>query len=74
VRYIIVVIEHVKLYFPTASDTSKPFLELHVGADAVSKIFFDKENPNTLVVLTEEGIATYTGFLVVCIKGYKAKE
>jgi len=67
-------IEHAKIFFPSATVDAKPFIELHAGADGVKKIFFDKEDKNTLVVLAEEGIATYTGFLVVCIKAYATKE
>lgn len=66
-------IEHVKLYFPNSagvSGISQPFLELHAGSDEVKKIFFDQEDKNTLVVTTESGIATYTGFVVVCLKAY----
>jgi len=67
-------IEHAKIFFPHATDKTVPFLELHAGTDGVKKIFFDREDKNTLVVTTEEGIATYTGFLVVCIKAYAANK
>lgn len=67
-------IEHVKIFFPNAADFSKPAYELHAGADEVKKIFFDKEDKNTLVVTTDTGIVTYTGFLVICIKAYKAEK
>jgi len=64
-------IQHVKVYFP---GDGKLLIELHVGTLGVNKMFFDKENPETLVCLNEEGIVTYTGFLFVCLKDYKPKE
>lgn len=62
-------IEHIKIFFSDGT----PFLngEYHVGTDRVKKIFFDKENLSTLVVLTEDNIVTYHGFLYVAAKAYK---
>jgi len=64
-------IEHIKIYWPFCVEVDKPLLELHTGAEGVSKMFFDEKDPRTLVVLTDAGIVTYSGFLFVCIKAYK---
>lgn len=59
----------VKLFFPIGEHHA----DLVVGTKGVQKIFFDKENPLRLVVLTEDNIVTYTGFVVIEQKDYKEK-
>jgi len=59
----------VKLFFPDG----KHHADLVVGTKGVKKIFFDQEYPLRLVVLTEDNIVTYTGFVVIEQKDYKEK-
>jgi len=61
-------IEHVKVFYP---GDGKALVELHVGIDGVKKLFFDEQDKSSLVVLTEDNIVTYHGFLFVCGKAYK---
>jgi len=63
-------IEAVKGYFPNGSLPG----DVVVGSGGVKQAFFDRENPNTLVVLLEDNIAQYTGFVYVVMKSYKKEE
>jgi len=46
-------------------------IEVTVGKGGVKKIFTDKENSNSVVILHTDGITTYTGFSFICEKSYK---
>jgi len=63
-------IEHIATFLPDG----KPYKEYHVGEDGVKKIFFDREDKETLVITTEENIVTLRGFLYVALKAYKVQE
>lgn len=62
-------IEHVKIFLV---DGKKE--ELTVGSNGVKKIFFDRENPDVLVVLTDDNIIEYRGLSYVALKSYKKGE
>jgi len=70
--YTLIMIEHVKIFFQNGEPFPKG--ELQVGENGVQKMFFDKQDLSSLVVLTEDGIVSYHGFLYVCLKAYKEKE
>jgi len=63
-------INSVKLYLPNGDAAG----EFEVGEDKINKIFFDKENASTLIILTETGIREYHGFIYVALKSYKEKD
>jgi len=44
------------------------------GVDGVSNIFASKEEPSTLVVLSKEGITSYTGFPFLLERDYASKK
>jgi len=62
-------IEHIKIFLPNGDLLG----EHHVGKEGVTKAFFDKEDLSSLVVLQEENILRYHGFLYVTLSAYKEK-
>jgi len=62
-------IEHVKIYDPSG----KLVHELTVGVGGVKQAFFDQKDFDTLVILMQDNIVTYRGFLYICLKAYKEK-
>lgn len=65
-------IEHVKIFFSAGEPFPKG--ELQVGVDGIKKMFFDKDDLSSLIVLTDDGIVSYHGFIYVCLKAYKDKQ
>lgn len=49
------------------------WLAFVAGTDGVSNVFSAKDNAQSLVVLTKDGIVSYTGFPFVIERDYKDK-
>jgi len=58
-----------KIYFPDGKIT-----DLVVGQDGVKKIFAAKEKPNSLIVLTDEGILEYVNMAWLLSRDYASAE
>jgi len=59
----------VKIFLPDGKITN-----LTVGTDGVQKIFVAKETPNTVIVLTDEGIVEYGNVTWVALRDYAEKK